>query len=44
VNIDQTATVKLKLGADVALTQYDVMMLIFDGTNWLQINEIVNNS
>ena len=44
VNIDQNATTKLSGGADVALTQYDVITLIFDGSNWLQISAVTNNS
>lgn len=44
VNIDQNATTKLSGGADVPLTQYDVIMLIYDGANWLQVSAVVNNS
>ncbi|MEK7460958.1 MAG: hypothetical protein AAB647_01945, partial [Patescibacteria group bacterium] len=44
VSIDQTATTKLSGGGDIALTQYDVMMLVFDGTNWLQVAQTTNNS
>ena len=44
VSIDQNATTKLSGGADVLLTQYDVMMLIYDGTNWLQVSAVTNNS
>ncbi|MGH9856945.1 MAG: hypothetical protein ACRD4B_03775, partial [Acidobacteriota bacterium] len=44
VSIDQTGTTKLVSGGDVPLTQYDVIMLIFDGTNWLQVSAVTNNS
>ena len=42
--IDSTGTVKIKTAVDVTISQYDVMILIFDGTNWLQAAEVTNNS
>lgn len=44
VAIDTAATTKLLSGADVSITQYDVIMLIFDGTNWLQMAGVTANS
>ena len=44
VNVDQNATTKLSGGVNAQLDQYDVMMLIFDGTNWLQVSASLTNS
>ncbi|OQX91161.1 MAG: hypothetical protein B6D58_08785 [candidate division Zixibacteria bacterium 4484_95] len=39
-----TATMKIDGGADIAMTQYDAMMFIFDGTNWIQLGKMPSNS
>lgn len=44
VALDATSTTKVVGGADVALSQYDVVQLIFDGTNWLQVSPVTTNS
>lgn len=44
VLVNAEATTKISGGTDVSLSQYDVMMLIFDGTNWLQVGAVTANS
>jgi hypothetical protein len=44
VSILAEATSKLDTGANRLLTQYDVITLVFDGTNWLQTAPVSVNS